>query len=80
MTIKVHYSYDLNGETKSNSFELDSEFHILDIYYDISSLENVSWLIPARERGGERNNLPDVAHAAIQRAGIKNIKFECRVL
>lgn len=78
--IKIDYSYDINGEAKSNSFELESEFNILDIYDDISSLENIPWLIPARERGGERNNLTDVAFAAIQKAGITNIRFSSVIL
>ncbi len=78
--VKIDYSYTMDGQTKEHTAILECDFHIIDLYEKISEVENIAWLIPARERGGERNELSDVALAAITEAGVTDIKFISNVI
>lgn len=78
--VKIDYSYTRNGTTQEHTVTLDHDFHVIDLYDEISSIENIPWLIPARERGGERNEITDVAYNAIKQAGVTDIKWTSEVI
>lgn len=78
--VKIDYSYTKDGQTKEHTATLDHDFHIIDLYDEISSIENISWLIPARKRGGERNEITGVAYTAIKQAGVTGIKWTSEVI
>lgn len=78
--VKIDYSYTKDRQTKEHTFIIDRDFDIIDLYDKISEVENIDWLIPARERGGERNEMSDVALAAITEAGVTDIKWKQEII
>lgn len=78
--VKINYSYIKDSQTKEHTATIDCYFNVVDLYEKISEAEDIAWLTPARERGGKRNEMSEVALAAITEAGVTDIKWTIDII